>query len=171
MHVPLSSRLTLLFGNPLLTILQTCYLCATQNVFGICDAFRLHHESDETLQTIQHLQGKASPVANGRQHPAAVTNFKKSPKTKLSNVIWKTTNKFSKIPLFLALNSSKFHHIFSSNDINFNHSSHSMWCLCSIMSINRTSAHRVSLSKICCPAPHIICLIPIQPAAFSSIIN
>ena len=50
-----------LFGNPLLINLQACYLCATQNVLGTCDAFRLHHE---TCQTIQHLQGKASPVAN-----------------------------------------------------------------------------------------------------------
>ena len=30
----------------ILKILQTWYLCATQNVLGICDAFRLHHEID-----------------------------------------------------------------------------------------------------------------------------
>ena len=100
-----------LFGNPLLTILQTCYLCATQNVLGICDAFRLHHE---TCQTIQHLQGKASPVAND---PTA--EIESSKNIKKQTIVWKKINNFSKIPLFLALNSSKFHHIFSSNDINF----------------------------------------------------
>ena len=98
-----------LFGNPLLTILQTCYLCATQNVLGICDAFRLHHE---TCKTIQHLQGKASPVANDPAEIESSKNIKKQ------TIVWKKINNFSKIPLFLALNSSKFHHIFSSNDGN-----------------------------------------------------
>ena len=87
-------------------------------MLGICDAFRLHHarlvdRSNNSIITRTPPQGKASPVAYGRRR----NQFQEIIKNQINNL--EITNKFSKIPLFLALNSSKFHHIFSSNDINF----------------------------------------------------
>ena len=53
------------------------------------------------------------PVAYGRRR----NQFQEIMTNQINNL--EKTNKFSKNPLFLALNSSKFHHIFSTNDINF----------------------------------------------------
>ena len=141
----------------------------------MCSVFVTRFVSTTRLvKQFNTIQGEASPVASAETESLPRQNLQKNhqkPNHHLEKI-----NNFSKIPLSLALNSSKFHHIFSSNDINTvsqyaNHSFHSMWCPCSIISINRTSAHHVSLSIICCPAPHIICLILIQPAAFGSIIK
>ena len=79
----------------------------------ICDAFGQWSPPRDLSNNSTPPQGKASPVAYGRRR----NQFQEIIKNQINNL--EKTNKFSKIPLFLALNSSKFHHIFSSNDINF----------------------------------------------------